>query len=1640
VAAWEDLLAAADKAIPGFRGIVLDAAEQAEGAVDWALVESKLKKGLFNDAATVVVSGWDKAAPAFTDAFAHAASGVYQKGESLFDLTAATGTFSGSFRVINPHAVLWGATRGSTLIVSITDQQRAAVRAIIQKASSGTLTVQGAARAIKQTVGLDPRRATALANFAAAQNAAATTVKQQALASKRIEKYAAKLRRARAEVIARTEVLEAANAGQQAAWTAALNQKALGQGLVKRWLLTKDDRLCPLCKQMVGEDGKGQQVRINEPFLTPLGPRMHPPMHPQCRCVMGLVKGVPTGKGQKLKTATADAFPPPTPYVPPLLPARETFSAPRSYPLMPEDPPEVLKLKTFALDPDGNFVKGPWLDVQSVPPWAGTLSDQFVMETALGGTNPVPFYPFDYKETIATKAGNYAKTVKALKQAPGKLRLVTFEGKQYAIAGHDAALAEWAKGEAIDATTVNLDAILQVEKPLLQVKWISSEGWGASEKAAVQLDKVFKPATASDYKLSSVSNALKTNAAEPGIVKIAEIDPNYGAHVTVGDVKAALEKGAEQLPTPIVIKSNGVLYAQDNNTLTNAVAAWAKGEDTIAATVVDIDKYTDITHPMLLVETTADPVTGLINIGGNLEPPFGLAKSTWAAIEKKGIVPEAAWAADAPQNVKLYSATIHKSEILAKIPNIGTINVIKVNGQFVSTSLADDARIIAARLKGLDNVALKVSVDFDPALETYTSKLKAVHEKQAAAKKLATAAKKAAKQAIAPQKDLLSQSFKDLLGSPEAQQISTAELTDLVNQGLKLSKTQQDAAVAFYKGELMISGGDVTLGEALQLVEGLTEGGAKDLIAKYAPKTVTIVPPDEDAWLKKLFGSGASTDITEGLTGSQVKAVDVAYEKIKTLITTHGKEDIQAALSVLDAKTADQIFLQYAKAQVLGTGSPLSIGDALIRAAAETQTAIGEKVVAKAAKAITLPPPAEAVQVDLDKLVTKQIGPQGGSNPGGLYQAPDGSKWYVKFYEDARQAESEVLANRIYADLGIKAPKSIVGTLSDGRIAHAAQVLENRGTVGALGGLTEAQANQVLDGFAADVLTGNWDAVGTGLDNLVVTTSGDVVRIDQGGTFLFRAKAGLKPESVLGDITEWDVFASPKNPYYKQVFDKAGLGSADYLGDRAVQQIDRILTLQKREGGWKGYIDRVLPKASPATRAKLTEILDARTAKLVEKRTQILDELAAIKREEAAVASYRPADTSGAFTLDQALQAAKAEPGRGSSFAWDGGDVELLDVRLRPVVIDGVQGHEFKFKLTEQAGDALERSLKAKPNAIGFMRIPKQTAVRGQASIVNLADRDALSYGNGGRTAEIVGKDFVARVHLVPNTSSAPWAFKNTVQIFIKGAAPTEARLAEIMREVGVKVAGAPSEEAWRQYAENAFLRYFGKGVSRAYTSTERATILRDARVKYGVTPADLVVRRGALDSARVEFTDAAWAKIKAKTGIVDLRHNITGVHGYGASYAEKVAEIFSGDHQAMLSTTTRFAEGIPKSGMSSEEDIVTGGADYFFTSPNWSTTEALSDGQMVLKESTLHRLDLFAHDQDRYGATNPHRNSAASEQDTLAVFAGKYGGEVMIRKYVDFSEIAYVKLGSNASRVKDILRKRGITRIGGRTLDQFFR
>jgi hypothetical protein len=236
---------------------------------------------------------------------------------------------------------------------------------------------------------------------------------------------------------------------------------------------------------------------------------------------------------------------------------------------------------------------------------------------------------------------------------------------------------------------------------------------------------------------------------------------------------------------------------------------------------------------------------------------------------------------------------------------------------------------------------------------------------------------------------------------------------------------------------------------------------------------------------------------------------------------------------------------------------------------------------------------------------------QKGSSSGAFYKGKDGIERYVKFYTDPAKGHCEILASHLYQDLGLGAPKCQMFPIDGQTDAFASIIIPGKqlGETGTKKGTCSKElADKVFDGYAADVLMANWDAIGHPMDNIQVDEKGNVHRIDSGGAFLYKGMDanGRKPKSALYDVTEWDTFPTATNPWYHALFKARGIKKPEELGeDRLIKQIDDIQELREKVGGWEKYVNSVVPEMSASDKKECAKLLEVRTEWLIKKRESL---------------------------------------------------------------------------------------------------------------------------------------------------------------------------------------------------------------------------------------------------------------------------------------------------------------------------------------------------------------------------------------------------------------------------------------------------
>jgi len=167
----------------------------------------------------------------------------------------------------------------------------------------------------------------------------------------------------------------------------------------------------------------------------------------------------------------------------------------------------------------------------------------------------------------------------------------------------------------------------------------------------------------------------------------------------------------------------------------------------------------------------------------------------------------------------------------------------------------------------------------------------------------------------------------------------------------------------------------------------------------------------------------------------------------------------------------------------------------------------------------------------------KQIGGNAGTTPGGFFEAPDGSRWYVKGQKTQEHANNEALASALYRAAGIDVPEVIRGSGTPGLpgTAHTA----TRIVEGANQNLPEALNDQdyvdkIREGFALDAWLANWDVVGEGDENpwgnIIEGSDGKPHRIDVGGALLFRGLGTYKGSAFGKEVTEFERMRDTSKP------------------------------------------------------------------------------------------------------------------------------------------------------------------------------------------------------------------------------------------------------------------------------------------------------------------------------------------------------------------------------------------------------------------------------------------------------------------------------------------------------------------------------
>lgn len=209
----------------GYDGVVLDYRPTGYLASEVMVLDPKVSAKILKKVETGNTKMWDERAFGRPDKYRTFSEAVR---------TAARKPLTMRFDAKNPRIAKWAKQHAAELVTLIADVTRERLQRAVERHAEGELDDADYVQALEDAVG-DP---------------------------------------VRAQTIARTESMKAVHQGQREAWDQAIDEGLIASDTKRVWITTADDRLCPICEPLDGEEADldGEYVSGIE----------GPPAHPNC--------------------------------------------------------------------------------------------------------------------------------------------------------------------------------------------------------------------------------------------------------------------------------------------------------------------------------------------------------------------------------------------------------------------------------------------------------------------------------------------------------------------------------------------------------------------------------------------------------------------------------------------------------------------------------------------------------------------------------------------------------------------------------------------------------------------------------------------------------------------------------------------------------------------------------------------------------------------------------------------------------------------------------------------------------------------------------------------------------------------------------------------------------------------------------------------------------------------------------------------------------------------------------------------------------------------------------------------------------------------------------------------------------------
>jgi HK97 family phage prohead protease len=175
-----------------------------------------------------------------------------------------------------------------------------------------------------------------------------------------------------------------------------------------------------------------------------------------------------------------------------------------------------------------------------------------------------------------------------------------------------------------------------------------------------------------------------------------------------------------------------------------------------------------------------------------------------------------------------------------------------------------------------------------------------------------------------------------------------------------------------------------------------------------------------------------------------------------------------------------------------------------------------------------------------------------GSQGGGWFKDKNGQKYLVKPAKSEAHAQNELAAHLLYRSAGVKTDDTGIFE-RDGQFYIAKRAVQDRkGNLGKTVGMSPSRSTQreARAGYGIDALASSWDVFGMNGDNVIVDSTGDLRRIDVGGSLQYRAQGGPKNSFAPGE--PW------VEPHTMRASDQGQLLYGDMDDEEAANALERL--------------------------------------------------------------------------------------------------------------------------------------------------------------------------------------------------------------------------------------------------------------------------------------------------------------------------------------------------------------------------------------------------------------------------------------------------------------------------------------------------